>query len=240
MRNKKKTLSEEKIEKGSVKLLTVPFYTIIEVIIQNCHATEKKNVRWNFCKLSILNDWYTYASSCHSWRPSKVKPTGSLTLTNFPAARPSKLSGWAFLPLYLQKKNKWILMIHFLKDCGNCLHLLSCMTPKCIWAWLVGWWHSGISSTSPKPPVDIDGLENVLLTTFSSKIALAARCIDWGNVVYYFWEMKRTRIIKKKISGNYIECSQLYLQIALRKLPLSREMKNYSQRKKISSNQLFC
>ena len=42
---KEKTLSREKDRKvcqGSVKLLTVPFYTIIEVIIQNCHTTEKK------------------------------------------------------------------------------------------------------------------------------------------------------------------------------------------------------
>ena len=43
----KKNIRQRKKQKsllGSVKLLTVPFYTIIEVIIQNCHTTEKKDI----------------------------------------------------------------------------------------------------------------------------------------------------------------------------------------------------
>ena len=170
----------------------MPFDTIIEVIIQYCHTSEKAKkiiVILSFeCAMiktltlhhAILEGLLKSSQRDHSLLPIFQQ----LDLQNCPVA--------LFCPYIFKIKVNFNDAI--LKKCsfisGNCLHLLSCMTPKCVWAWLVGWRHPGISSTSPKPPIDINGLENVLLTTFPSKIALTARSVDWGNIVYNFREKK--------------------------------------------------
>ena len=63
------------------------------------------------------------------------------------------------------------------------MNILSSRAPEGVRAGSVGWWHSCISSSGPKPPVDIDGLEDLLLATFSPEVAFSSRSVNGRDIV---------------------------------------------------------
>ena len=150
----------------------------------SCHLTPS---------LYLLFKTAIHASSCHSCNPSNVNPTGSLTLTSFPAAMPSKLSGWAFLPLWkLENRGHKGCKVIPKKGFIGCLnkfrtkeksYLLSCGTPVCVSSIGISCRHTSISSTCPKPSIGIDRLENRLLATFAFEVTFTTRRPNWGNVI---------------------------------------------------------
>ena len=68
------------------------------------------------------------------------------------------------------------------KNCGKS-HLLSSSRPMGIRGRLVRPGNSGVSGSSPKPAVDVNGLQMLGVTALALEVALAARGVDGAHVV---------------------------------------------------------
>ena len=72
------------------------------MLLKISHERQNYYLKWQGTSCQVTPSLYwlfktaRQASSCHSWSPSIVSPTGSLTFRSFPAFKPSWLSGWCF------------------------------------------------------------------------------------------------------------------------------------------------
>jgi len=64
------------------------------------------------------------------------------------------------------------------------IYSLSGGAPESALVWLVCGWNPLVSRTSPKPPVDVNGLKDLLLTALALKVALPSARVDGSDVIY--------------------------------------------------------